>query len=474
MDQSSTLAFPEEALRRSGRQALESIIRYQETLRERGPLEVTGRGTLSGLWENLPRDGKPFEQVLERLEREVLPYMARPSHPRFFAFVPSPSNPVGALASFLAAGYNVFCGSWMEGAGPTMIELVTLDWLKRITGFPEQAGGLFVSGGSMANLTALAAARDARLGEQDFSRGVVYYSDQTHSSIERALRVLGFSRRQLRKVPSDDHFRMPVAALRDAIVQDRMLGWQPFCVVANAGTTNTGAVDPLAELSDLCRPENLWLHVDGAFGAAAVLCEEGRGLLTGLGEVDSLTLDPHKWLFQPFDCGCVLVRDQRALLDTFSVHAEYLTDVAGRDAVDFWDCGIELTRPFRALKLWMTFEVFGADAIATAIERGFELARAAEGELRRRPDWEIVTPASMAIVSFRYHPDGVSHALADVWNREIGLRVTESGRAAVLSTTLRGRPVLRLCTISPRTTEQDIVETVNALDETARRIAGAS
>jgi glutamate/tyrosine decarboxylase-like PLP-dependent enzyme len=471
MAQPSILAYPAEELRRAGRQALESIIHYEETLRGRGPIEVTRRQTLAGLCEDLPRAGRPFEQVLARLEKEVLPYMARPSHPRFFAFVPSPSNAVGALAAFLAAGWNVFCGSWMEGAGPTMIELVTLDWLKTLTGFPDQAGGLFLSGGSMANLTALAAARDTRLGEQAFSRGVVYYSDQTHSSVERALRVLGFTRKQMRKVPSDDDLRMPVAALRDAIVQDRMLGWRPFCVVANAGTTNTGAVDPLAELSDLCRTEDLWLHVDGAFGAAAVLCPEGRSLLAGLGEADSLTLDPHKWLFQPFDCGCVLVRDQRALLDTFSVPAEYLADVAGRDAVDFWDCGIELTRPFRALKLWMTFEVFGVDAVAASIERGFELARIAERELRGRPDWKIVTPASMAVVSFRYQPFGVPAAQVDAWNREIGLRVTESGTAAVLSTSLRGRPVLRMCTISPRTTEEDIRETVKALDETARRMA---
>src|SRR5262249_52996150 len=230
--------------------------------------------------------------------------------------------------------------------GAAEIELITIDWLRELCGMPAEAGGLFVSGGSMANLTALAAARAVQLDDQ-IRDAIVYCSDQTHSCIERALGVLGFAREQIVKIVSDAEFRMPIAALEQAITRDRARGKRPFSVVANAGAVNTGAIDPLNRLADLCLAERLWLHVDGAYGAAAVLSERGRNLLAGIERADSLALDPHKWLFQPFEIGCVLLRDRSLLKKTFRILPEYLADTQlAEEEINFCDYGIQLTPGF--------------------------------------------------------------------------------------------------------------------------------
>jgi aromatic-L-amino-acid decarboxylase len=262
--------------------------------------------------------------------------------------------------------------------------------------------------------------------------------------------------------------------VRRAIREDRVAVLAPFCVIANAGTTNTGAIDPMAELADVCAEEKVWLHADGAYGAAALFCARGRELLRGIERADSFTLDPHKWLFQPFDCALLMVRNRATLRHAFHVRedeAEYLQDArAGDEEVNLWDYSPELTRPFRALKLWMSLQVFGADAFAAALERTFYLAEYAEKQLRARGNWEITSSAQMAVVTFRYVPKGHADGSAeiDALNRTIAARMQEQGFALVLTTELRGQTVLRLCTINPRTTEEDIAKTVEALDEHAR------
>jgi aromatic-L-amino-acid decarboxylase len=315
----------------------------------------------------------------------------------------------------------------------------------------------------MANLTALVAARHAQLNDR-VAAATVYFSDQTHSSVERALRVIGFLPEQIRKIESDDEFRLPLARLRTAISEDRARGLRPFCIVANAGTTNTGAVDPLPDLADYAAAEKLWFHIDGAFGAAAVLSERGRVNLQGLERADSVTLDPHKWLFQSFECGCVLVRDAALLKAAFQIKPDYLRDVH-RVVEEFNPCdyGVQLTRSFRALKLWLSLETFGLAAFREAIARGFELAEIAERELRARADWEILSPAQMATVCFRFgENDELQTQLVEAMLRD--------SFALLTSTTLKGTTALRLCTINPRTTEQDIIETVKRLDQLARKL----
>ena len=261
----------------------------------------------------------------------------------------------------------------------------------------------------MANLTGLAVARQVQLNG-DMSDAVVYCSDQTHFVISRGLRILGFAPGQLREIQADDGYRLPVAELERAIAEDRAAGKKPFCVAATAGTTNTGSVDPLNELADLCEREGLWLHVDGAYGASACLSEFRKRALAGIERAHSLTWDAHKWMFQPVECSAVLVRDRHWLSETFKDTAHFLSDAEAHskdevgEEMNFMYQGIQLTRYFRALKFWMSLKVFGLAAVRVAIERGFELAEMAESLLRSAGSWEIVTPAQMAIVTFRYKP----------------------------------------------------------------------
>jgi aromatic-L-amino-acid decarboxylase len=465
------LRLSSEEMRKLGYKVVDVLIEHFEDLPNK---PVTRRADRPALDKKLrkppPMEGNDPEDVLREVQREVFSSMMHVDHPRFFAFIPSPSNFISVMADALAAGFNVFSGTWLEGSGPTEIELVTIDWLRQICGLPDTAGGLFVSGGSMANLTALAVAREIKLRNR-IPGAVVYCSDQTHSSIDRGLRVLGFSPTQIRKIPSDKNFRLVMSRLRRAVISDRAKDRNPFCVVANVGTTNSGAVDPLPALADFCSEEGLWLHADGAYGAAAMLCDENRSLLEGLERVDSLILDPHKWLFQPHEMGCVLVRDGRRLGQTFRMVREYTRDVERSEEVNLQDCGIQMTRGFRALKLWMSLRVFGLEAFREGIAQGIASAELAERALRDLAHWEIVTPAQLGILTFRYVVAGRPAAEIDALNLGLVEEMIEDGFAMVSSTVLKGRTVLRMCINNPRTTEADISETVRLLNHYGNKIS---
>lgn len=452
-------------MRTLGYRMVDMLIGHVEGLHDAPIGRKAGRGELEALLRE-PVPDAPGDPValLERLDRDVFSNMLHVDHPRFFSFVPGPNNFVSVIADALTAGLNSFAGTWFAGSGPAQIELVVVEWLRGICGLPETAGGLFVSGGSMANLTALAVARKAVLADR-IDGSVAYTSDQTHSSVKRALRVLGFAADQVRVLPCDDDFHLPLAALERAVAADRAAGLTPFCVIANAGTTNTGAVDPLPALSRLCKAQGMWLHADGAYGAPAVLSDAGRPLLDGMGAVDSLSLDPHKWLFQPYETGCLLVRDRTLLRDTFQVMPEYLRDTqGGSEEVNFGNYGVQLTRSFRAVKLWMSLQTFGLDAFRAAIGRGIALAELAEAELRAgAPEWEVVTPARLGVVTFRYRAAGMADDQVDLFQSRMVEEMMTDGYALATSTVLKGRPALRLCTINPRTRDDEIRETVRRL-----------
>jgi len=473
-DDRGGLEIDPDRMRELGHLVVDRLVDHWTTLRDQPAGRRTGREVLERLlWEPPPEEGRDPEHVIRRVESDVLAHMGRVHHPRFFAFVPGPGNWIGVLADLLATGTNVFAGTWFEASGPAMVELVTADWLRMWCGLPGEAGGVFVSGGSMANLTALAVARRIALDDR-IAGATAYCSDQTHSAVDRAFAVLGFGPDQVRRLPSDDQYRLSVPSLREAVASDRAAGRRPFCIVANAGTTNTGAVDPLGDLADLCEGEGLWLHTDAAYGGAAVLCERGRRELTGLERSDSLALDPHKWLFQPFEIGCVLVRQRQWLPTTFHVLPDYLRDVeTGLGEVNFADYGIQLTRGFRALKLWMSIQVFGVAAFRRAVERGFENAERAEKLLRDAGVWRIVTPARMGIVTFTWSGDGISADEARSVTMGLVEAALHDGTTLVSSTTLRGEPVLRLCGINPRTTREDLEMAVNRLGELAEGLRPA-
>jgi glutamate/tyrosine decarboxylase-like PLP-dependent enzyme len=460
------LELSREQMRALGYRVIDQLVEHFASLPEKPVTRMASRSDLEArLREPLPELGTDVNQALDQLQRDVWSNMMHLDHPRFFAFVPSPSNFVSAMAGALVAGLNPFAGTWLEASGPTQIELVTADWLRQLIGFPETAGGHFVTGGSAANLTALAVARHVKLDDQS-ENGVIYFSDQTHSSIERALKLLGFARVQMRKLKSDEQYRLPVHELQQAIRQDRAAGKRPFCVVANAGTTNTGTVDPLPRLAELCMHEGLWLHVDGAYGAAAILSNTGRSLLAGLELADSLSLDPHKWLFQPYEIGCVLVRNAAFLKQTFHLLPEYLEDTSrAEEEVNFYEQGIQLTRSFRALKLWLSLKVFGVAAFRAAVERGISLAELAEQTLRQSSCWEVASPAQLGIVAFRFVGEGISADELNTLNQRLIERTIQDGFAFVSSTILKGRTVLRLCTINPRTTDEDVIATIQRLEQ---------
>src|SRR5437762_4826811 len=296
----SRISLPLEEMRRFGYRVVDLLADHFAHM-GRGPVGAKAEpGRILSLFDGDPSEkGRDPQEILAQLEREVFPNNLHVDHPRFFAFVPGPNNFVSAMADTLAAGFNIFNGTWLGGSAAAAVELGVVRWLCRICGFPTAAGGLFVSGGSMANLTALVAARHSVLQDR-VAGATVYFSDQTHSPVERALRVIGFLPDQMRKLESDNNFRLSIQSLRAAIANDRAKGLRPFCVIANAGTTNTGAVDPLPELADLAAEVKLLLHVDGAFGAAAVLSDRVREMLRGLERAGSIPLDPHKWLFQSF------------------------------------------------------------------------------------------------------------------------------------------------------------------------------
>ncbi len=390
--------------------------------------------------------------ALRTLLDVALQRMQHGDHPRYFARVPGPSSYAGVLGEWLGTGFNALASSWGGGAGPATVELVVLDWLAALLGLPSGAEGVIVSGGSLANMTALAAARAER------GAGIAYLSDQTHASIRRALVALGFAADEIRTLATDELMRLRATTVAEAVAADRRAGRRPGIVIGTAGTTNTGAVDELEQIASVCASEGLWLHVDGAYGAPAAACDAGRAVLTGMELADSLVMDPHKWLFAPYDAGIVFVRRAGTLERAFSMRPEYLADVQlAPGTVDFGNRGLELSRRTRAFKLWMMLRTYGAQSIRAAVRRGMELAEIAQRLIDADPRWRCVTPAQLGIVTFtRDGWDAADHAAAVA-------ALTADGYAAVTSTSLRGQPALRLCTINPRTTEADIAGTLGRL-----------
>jgi glutamate/tyrosine decarboxylase-like PLP-dependent enzyme len=416
----------------------------------------------------VPEQPRDYGELLGQLSADVIPFMSRLDHPGYFAFIPACGTFPGALGDFIDAVLNPYVGTWMEGAGPSRLELVVLDWFKSWIGFPDQAEGILVSGGSAANMTALACAREALLGPMT-DTAVAYVADQAHSSLARAARLLGFRPDQVRVVAADVQRGMSAAALAEAIDADLAAGATPLFVSAAAGTTNTGTIDPLTELAEVCRSRGVWLHVDGAYGAFAALTERGRQALRGLELADSVTLDPHKWLYQPFECGALLVRDGALLRRSFEIAPDYLKDsVVENDEVNFADRGLQLSRGSRALKIWLSVSFFGAAAFRAAMDRCLDLAELAEAQVRATPELELMSPASLGIIAFRRR--GAEHATEDeiaALNAGLVGAFERTGRGLVSSTRLHGRYAIRMCVMNHTTGEEHVRDTLDWFAHTA-------
>ena len=465
----SNLELDDATMRRMGRRVADVVVDHLASLRDQPAQQPLTRRETEPLIDGPPsEDGRDFDDLVAFLRECVFPYHAREPHPRFMGYISSSPTFPAVVGDWMAAGYNFFAGVWSVASGPNQIELTVLEWFRSWLGMPSGTSGLLTSGGSTATLTAVVAARHAADSSgENSARLTLYTSEQAHSSVQRAAWIAGIPRANVRSIATDDRYRMREEALRRAIAEDRSAGFTPFLVVASAGTTNTGAVDPLNAIADLCAAEHLWMHVDAAYAGFAVLTTQGAAALDGLGRADSVTLDPHKWLFVPFECGCLLARDPRKLEEAFSVHPEYLTDVRARDQdVNFADYGEQLTRSSHALKIWLSVQYFGVAQMREAIARGIHRAEYAERLFASHHDFEILSPAQFGVVCFRARPADIDdEAALDALNERINARVNATGRFLMSSTKLRGNFSLRLCTHVHRMTDADIDEVYEAILE---------
>ncbi len=469
-----------------GRRVADVVAEHLATLRDQRVLP-TGLpdDTRQRLSAPPPEAGTSFDALLGTLQRDVLPYAAREPHPGFMGYVPGCPTFPAVLGDWLAAGYNLFAGVWPIAEGPNALEVTVLEWFRTWVGMPAGTGGLLTNGGSGATLTALVAARHAAVGDEPerLQALTLYTSDQAHSAVLRAAWTAGVPRRNVRVLPTDADFRLSVPALRAAVAADRAAGLVPWVVAASAGTTNTGAVDPLDAIADFCAAEGLWLHADAAYGGFAALTARGAALLSGLGRCDSVALDPHKWLFVPFECGCVLARDPGRLRAAFAVDPDYLRDVTAADApvlpfaeqrVNFADYGPQLTRQSRALKIWLGVRYFGVAALRAEMDRAIDLAAYAEELVRAEDVLEVLSPAQLGIVCFRVRPPGTPDAAAlDRLNDRVNAAVNADGRFLISSTRLRGSLALRMCVPGFRTTAADVRGVLGAVLDAAGPAAEA-
>ena len=417
------------------------------------------------LMQGPPEHGRPAMEVIEQAARDILPFTTRLDHPRCFGFIPSSPTWPGVLADFMSAGYNVNACTWLVASGPSQVELVVIDWFRRWLGYPDSAGGLLTSGGSAASVDAFVAARESA-GHPE--RATVYMSDQSHSAHIRAAGIVGIRPECIRMISSDDRFRLDMASLVQTVAEDRSAGFNPVAICANAGATSTGAIDPLETMADYCAAEGIWLHVDAAYGGFATITGKGKKLLGGIERADSVGLDAHKWFFQPYEAGCLLVKDARTLEHAFGVHHDALQDtVWGADHPNFSDRGLQLSRSFRALKVWMSVQTFGMAAFRRAVSKGMDLAVRAEEHVRERPVLEMLNPVSLGVVCFRFNPGspGLDESALEQLNRNILARVFWEDPAFISSTSLQGKFSLRLCIINHNTNWDDVRETLEAVEQ---------
>jgi aromatic-L-amino-acid/L-tryptophan decarboxylase len=474
------------ALRALAHRMIDDAFDDMQSVRERPVWRQVPAEIASAFTTPAPRTPEGAESAYREFRERVAPYRLGNDHPRFWAWYLGTGTPIGALAAFLAAAVNGNAGG-ANHAG-NLVEQQVVRWCADIVGFPEGTSGLMTGGGSMANLIGLAVARSVH-AEGDVREGglraqaqdmVVYASSETHTSNQRAVELFGLGRASYRQLPVDQGYRLDLGALERAVTEDRAAGRRPCCVIGNAGTINTGAVDDLTAIADFCAREGLWFHVDGAIGAMACLSARLRPQFRGIERADSLALDLHKWMHVPFEAGLALVRDEAAHRRTFTLTPDYLEHtVRGIAAGDTWfsDYGMQLSRDVKALKAWMAFKTHGLDVYGRLMERNVEQAQRLAARVEREADLELMAPVGLNIVCFRAAPAGSSEAERDALNRELVLQVQESGVAATSYTTLRGRYCLRAAIANHRTRDDDIdlfVDTLlDLLPTSAAAVAGS-
>ena len=461
-------------IRAWGNSVTQFVTDYLSELRDRPVYRRTSsREIRSGLDSKLPIKGTEFDSLLKIFRDKIVPFSRQNAHPRMFGYVQSPGTPIGAFADLLASTLNANLTIWRSAPAPVELERLTIDWIRQILGFKPEASGLFVSGGSMANLAALAAARHMK--QDSLGQLRIYASSATHFSIAKAAALLGIARENVRHVAVDKHFKMRLEDLIAKIDTDLKAGYVPFCVVGNAGTVDTGAVDPLLDIREVANRFQLWMHVDGSYGAFAILAQSARKLFAGMEQADSIALDPHKWLYLPVDVGCVIYRNPEIARATFAHEAEY-TRMFGEEADEAfvcWDYGPELSRRFRALKVWMLLKGAGLNQLSEAIESNLACARHLESMVQASDDFEMIAPVELSIFCFRHVPMQLRNRPAeaiDAFNERLLVALQRDGSSYLSNATVGGRFALRGCVLNYRTTLRDMAILLDDLRRVAKSL----
>lgn len=476
LDQTELSLDPDdwEAMRELAHRMVDGMIDYAMANPERSMWHHAPDRVRQFFTSPLPTEPTPLELVYEEFKQFVLPYPFGNSHPRFWGWVVGCGTISGAFADFLASSMNP-CAGVLAYHSANYVELQVLDWIKSMLGFPATASGLLTSGCSASNLIALTVARNAHLGTSARTEGlqglnhtlVLYASEEAHASIQRAVEILGLGSNALRCVPVTERYQMDLGKLRSRIADDRAAGLSPFCIVGAAGTTNTGAVDDLDALADICQHEGLWFHVDGAFGAWAALVPGVRQLVAGMERAHSLACDLHKWMYLPYDIGCVLVLDEQSHRETFSMAPAYLSHgegklgMLGEDVPWLIDYGLQYSRSFRALKAWMALKEHGAHKFAQLIRQNINQAQYLAQAVEASPQLELAAPAILNVVCYRYFKRGVKPATLDAVNRDIVVELQEQGIAVPSMTTLKGKRYIHVAITNHRTRRKDLECLVN-------------
>jgi aromatic-L-amino-acid decarboxylase len=466
-------------IRQLGHRMIDDMFDYFEGLREQPAWQPIPDEVKSRLQNRpLPEKGENLETVYEDFLRDIRPYPKGSRHPRFWGWVEGNGTAFGMLADMLSAGMNSNVSFGEQS--PVYVELQVIDWCRQMLGFPAGASGILVSGGSMANLTALAVARNAKADfdiqekglQSAESKMVLYGSAETHNSVQKAVELLGLGNEAFRRIPVNENFEIDINELDKALAKDKAGGLKPFCVIGNAGTVNTGATDDLEKLADICERENLWFHVDGAFGALAYLSESFRPRLKGMERADSLAFDLHKWLYVPYDAGCVLIRDEKVHHRTFSPSGGYLAHLPRGVASGTWlsEYGLQLSRGFRALKVWMSLREHGIDKYRRLIEQNIAQAQYLASLIERSDELEMMAPVPMNIVCFRFIKEGMSDQELNDLNREILLQIHESGVAVPSYTTINGQFGLRCAITNHRSRLTDFDLLIEKVIEVGRKL----
>lgn len=486
-----SLDLEPEAFKRLGYRVVDLMTEYYATLSER-PVTLPGPSAAVGqaFREPLPQTGQDPDAILNEWTQKVLPNATHIGSPRFFGFVNGSGTMLSVLAAALASSVNMNMGSWKASPAATEIERLTISWIAQLIGYPESCGGLFLGGGTLSNFVALLTALrnqadydTTREGLQTAERPgkyTVYMADhEGHISIVRAADMLNLGRQAIRRVPSKDDFTMDAEALEKMLVEDTAIGYIPLCVVAQVGSINVGVIDPLEAIARICNARGIWFHADGACGAFGAMLPELKSRYAGLELADSVTLDPHKWLYISYECGCVLVREPEKLRRAFSIAAPYLrgTLPAEYSGMDFFEYGPQMSRGFNALKVWMTLKQYGVEGYQKLLRQNVLCARHLYELIERSEAFESMHRPQLFIYSFRYCPRDLKQstgAAADAYldrlNQLIADEITASGLAFIMTTRIRERVVLRISVCSHRTTLQDIEQVFDALSGIAEKL----